>query len=204
LSARAVGGGAEPERERAPPPLAVPNGAELARTKRSGCTVPLSVRRVSHVTAPTFEQLAFEAALRALDKQERVLEELRARTGVLLAASSLAAAFLGQSAFRSPAPALFAVSALVAFTMSILMSVYVLLPNENLVFAEVGSALYEGLYAVRDDMAEVYRRLAYQLDRFWNSNDSILVKLSNAYRVAALALMVEILSLAAILTGSII
>lgn len=41
--------------------------------------------------AGEFEQLAYEAALRSLDKQERLLEELRARTGVLLAASSIAA-----------------------------------------------------------------------------------------------------------------
>ena len=37
------------------------------------------------------ERLAHDTALRALDKQERVLEELRARTGGLLAAASLTA-----------------------------------------------------------------------------------------------------------------
>lgn len=42
--------------------------------------------------------IAFDAGTRALDKQERVLEELRSRTGVLLAVSSLAAAFLGRPA----------------------------------------------------------------------------------------------------------
>jgi hypothetical protein len=45
--------------------------------------------------AGEFEKLAYEAALRGLDKQENLLEELRTRTGVLLAASSLAASFLG-------------------------------------------------------------------------------------------------------------
>jgi hypothetical protein len=39
--------------------------------------------------AGEFEKLAYEAALRGLDKQENLLEELRTRTGVLLAASSL-------------------------------------------------------------------------------------------------------------------
>jgi len=111
-------------------------------------------------------KLAYEAALRSLDKQERVLEELRARTGVLLGASSLAAAFLGQSACGDPEPLVFAVIALAAFVVSIFTSVYILIPKTNLIFAEVGGGLYEGLYAFRDDMAEVYRRLAYQLDRF--------------------------------------
>jgi hypothetical protein len=41
------------------------------------------------------ERLAYDAALRALDKQERLVEELRARTRVLLAASSLVVSFLG-------------------------------------------------------------------------------------------------------------
>jgi hypothetical protein len=48
--------------------------------------------------AGEFEKLAYEAALRGLDKQEGLIEELRTRTGVLLAASSLAASFLGQQA----------------------------------------------------------------------------------------------------------
>jgi hypothetical protein len=47
----------------------------------------------------TYERLAFEAAQRALDKQERLLEELRSRTGLLLAVASLAASFLGREAF---------------------------------------------------------------------------------------------------------
>src|SRR6186997_1256360 len=38
-----------------------------------------------------YERLAYEAAERALDKQERLIEELRSRMGVLLAVASLAA-----------------------------------------------------------------------------------------------------------------
>jgi hypothetical protein len=34
------------------------------------------------------ERIAYESAVWALDKQEKVLEELRARTGILLGASS--------------------------------------------------------------------------------------------------------------------
>jgi hypothetical protein len=40
-------------------------------------------------------RLAYEASLRSLDKQEELLGELRSRTGLLLAASSVAASFLG-------------------------------------------------------------------------------------------------------------
>lgn len=150
-----------------------------------------------------FEKLAYEAALRGLDKQEGLLAEMRARTGVLLAASSLAASFLGQQAFRNPSPRGLVITALVAFVVSIGASVFILLPKKNLIFAEAGAGLYEGLYAVRSDMPEVYRRLAYDLDRFWDSNDKKIKWLTRAYTVAASALVLEILSLAGLLGDNI-
>jgi hypothetical protein len=153
--------------------------------------------------AGDFEKLAYEAALRGLDKQEGLLEELRTRTGVLLAASSLAASFLGQQAFQDPSPRGLAITALVAFVVSIATSVFILLPKKNLIFAEAGAGLYEGLYAVREDMPEVYRRLAYDLDRFWESNDKKINWLTRAYTVATSALVIEILSLAALLGDNI-
>lgn len=153
--------------------------------------------------AGDFEKLAYEAALRGLDKQERLLEELRTRTGVLLAASSLAASFLGQQAFQDPSPRGLAIMALAAFVVSIATSVFILLPKKNLIFAEAGAGLYEGLYAVREDMPEVYRRLAYDLDRFWELNDQRINWLTRAYTVAAGALVIEILSLAALLGDNI-
>jgi hypothetical protein len=75
-----------------------------------------------------------------------------------------------------PSPAIpkdgLAVFALASFLVAVAASVYVLLPKAGkFVFAMVGAGLYEGLYEVKDDSAEVYRRLAYQLDRFWKAND---------------------------------
>lgn len=151
-----------------------------------------------------FEHLAYEAALRSLDKQERLLEELRARTGVLLAASSIAASFLGQEAFLHPRPAALAVLALAAFVASIGASVFILLPKKDLAFAETGVGLYGGLYGAREDMPEVYRRLAYDLDLFWDRNDKTIRRLTHAYTLAAGALVIEVLSLVALLGGSIL
>jgi hypothetical protein len=150
-----------------------------------------------------FEKLAYEAALRGLDKQESLIEELRVRTGVLLAASSLSASFLGQQAFKSPSPRGLVIAALAAFVVSITANVFVLLPKKHLVFAEAGAGLYEGLHAVRDDIAEVYRRLAYELDRFWVSNNGTIKLLTKIYTVAAGALIVEVISLASLLSDTI-
>ena len=151
-----------------------------------------------------FERLAYETALRGLDKQEELLGELRSRTGVLLAAASLAASFLGTDAFQDPSSVvLVAPLALVAFITSIGASVYILTPKEDLTFSQAGSALYEGLFAYREDLAEVYRRLAYDLDRFWDSNDARMARLFLAFRIAAVALVLEILFLAGLVSGNI-
>jgi len=76
------------------------------------------------------ERLAYDAALRALDKQEALLDELRGRTGILLAASALAASFLGDSAVREPNVLLAAV-ALGAFVLTIAASVFILVPRRT-------------------------------------------------------------------------
>jgi hypothetical protein len=149
-------------------------------------------------------QLSYEAAMRSLERQEARLEELRARTGVLIAASALAASFLGETAFKHPDPRGLALLALGAFIISIVASVYVLLPKKDLIFVQSGKGLYEGLYPFRDDIPEVYRRLAYDLDRFWESNDTKIKRLTHSYMVAATALTVEILSLTGIISDSLL
>lgn len=148
------------------------------------------------------ERVAYEASLRGLDKQEQVFSELRARTGILLAASAVAASFLGQQAFERPAPTVFRALALMAFLVSIAASVYVLLPKKDLTFSLAGARVFEELYPYRNDLAEVHRRLAYDLDRFWEHNDVILGRLLVAFRVAALALAAEVVLLVAILAGT--
>lgn len=150
------------------------------------------------VDEPVYERLAYEAAQRALDKQEKLIEELRSRTGLLLAAASLAASFLGREAFADNPKRGLAVLALIAFLIAVGASLYVLLPKtDKFVFALVGAGLYEGLYEVRNDLGEVYRRLAYDLDRFWEENDVELQKLFNGFRLSALGLSAEVVILIA-------
>jgi hypothetical protein len=147
-------------------------------------------------------RLAFEASLRSLDKQERLLDELRARTGLLLAASSLAISFVGRPVFQE-ADTLVLVLGLVAFAISIAASVYVLVPKPaKFVFSLEGSAVFEQLYEFRDDMSEIYRRLTYDLDRFWEENDDVMTRLFRWFQVAAVALAAEIMLLLASLSGT--
>jgi hypothetical protein len=134
-----------------------------------------------------------------------LIDELRSRTGLLLAVASIAASFLGREAFAGdPRPAL-VVLALVSFLGAIGASVYVLLPkDEHFVFALVGTRTYENLYGLRDNLPEVYRRLAYQLDRFWDGNDVELQELVKGFRWSALSLAVEIVVLAAMVSDTLL
>jgi hypothetical protein len=92
--------------------------------------------------ASDLAEIAYEASLRRLDKQDELLGEIRSRTGLLLAASSLTA-------------------------------------------------------------PEVHRRLAYDLDRFWQDNDRTLQRVFGAFRVAAWSLGAEVVLLLASLGGTI-
>jgi hypothetical protein len=145
--------------------------------------------------------LSFEASLRSLDKQERLLDELRARTGLLLAASSLATSFVGRPVFQE-ADTVVLVLGLVAFAISIAASVYVLVPKPaKFVFSLEGSAVYEQLYEFEDDLDEIYRRLTYDLDRFWEENDDVMTRMLRWFQVAAVALAAEVMLLLAALSG---
>ena len=150
-----------------------------------------------------FERVAYEAGLRSLDKQEQLVEELRTRAGTLLAASSVAASFLGQQAFRGSGMGNFAVLILAASFISICASVFVLLPKQGFTFVPGGVSLYEALYAFREDMPEIYRRLVHEMDTVWNANDRTIVMLGRAYTAAAGALIFEVAALSVLLGGTI-
>jgi hypothetical protein len=151
--------------------------------------------------ASNLAELSYDASLRRLDKQEELLEELRARTGLVLAAASLATSFLGRPAFDAD-PWVLTILALIAFAVSIGASLYVLMPKRNLIFALVGSRVFEELYEHRDDLPEVHRRLTYDLDRFWRENDATMQRVFNAFRVAAWALAAEVGLLLTSLSGT--
>jgi hypothetical protein len=138
-------------------------------------------------------QLSYHAALRALDGQERGLEELRARTGTLLAAASLVASFLGaQTIQRTNSLDTIEALALIALAVSVGASTYVLLPKEGFIFSLNGIRLYETLYEYRDDDTEMQRRLAYWLEGYWSANEAKIGKLGTWFFAAAMGLVLQL------------
>jgi hypothetical protein len=138
-------------------------------------------------------ELAYDSAIRALDLQERGIEQLRARTGTLLAASSLTASFLGALAVQRSATfgALDALG-LIAMVSSIALCVYVLLPKRGFVFSLSGPAVYEKLFEFREDKSEFHRRLVYWLESYWQANQAKIDVLGRFYLAAALGLLIQL------------
>src|SRR5690349_8828751 len=79
------------------------------------------------------QDLAYEHALRALDQQAGVLDNIRLRAGTLIAVTSLVATFLGARALDQHAPHKWmnwlALLPLAAFAISLGLSVFVLMPT---------------------------------------------------------------------------
>jgi hypothetical protein len=97
-------------------------------------------------------RLAADVALRALASQAGVLDELRARAGTVLTASSIVASFMGSEAIRRGGFHAIALLALIAFGVSIVASIWVLLPKPGLYFSLRGPGVYEDVYEFADDM----------------------------------------------------
>lgn len=152
----------------------------------------------------SLSDLAYQAAIRALDVQERGIEQLRARTGILLAASSLTASFLGALAIQhastfGPLDAL----ALLAMVASICLCVYVLLPKSGFVFSLSARGMYEQLFEFRDDDEEVRRRLIYWLESYWQDNQAKIDVLGRYYLAAAVTLVVQLILWSSALSATI-
>jgi hypothetical protein len=123
------------------------------------------------------EQLAYDLATEALKQQDSTLDELRTRTGTLLAAASLVASFLGARAVDRTGLDWLNVLALVAFTSSALLSVYVLFPRKRIQRSLSGPIVYEHFTESDVDLAEAHRQLAYWIQDAYSANQVFVNRL---------------------------
>lgn len=139
---------------------------------------------------PSVYERSYEAAVRALDVQERSVDQLRARAGTILVAASVTASFLGAQTIQH-ANGLGGLGglALVSLASSICLSVYVLLPKEGFVFSVNAARTFEELYGLDSEEAE--RRIIYWLERYWTENNKKLENLGRYFFGASIALILQ-------------
>jgi hypothetical protein len=136
---------------------------------------------------------SYDLSLRSLTQQESVLNELRARTGTLLAASSVVASFLGAQAAASPGTSWLTVLGLIAFAVTVFGGLYVLMPRGGLIFALRGSVLLQEEFGEPGGLPELHRRLTYWIEGFRDANQRIIDRLFLAFSAAALGVLAEVI-----------
>ena len=135
------------------------------------------------------EHLAFDVSVRALERQERVVAELRARTSALLTASALVASLLGTRALSRHDHGFVALAGTASAIASIGLSVYVLLPRREVEFTISGRVLFEHFTGSEASLNDVYRALVYWNANAWDANQEVIDRLT-AWFVRACGLLV--------------
>ena len=137
-------------------------------------------------------EISYQSALHALGQQEATLNELRGRTGTLLAAEALTTSFLGAAAIQRGTLELPGRLAIACFGISLGIALFILVPWRGLQFSLSGPLLYEGLHACGEDEEEVYRRVAYWLEVLWSENRVVMAHLYPLFTVSVAALALEL------------
>jgi hypothetical protein len=147
------------------------------------------------------EELAYNTALTALSNQDGELNQLRSRTGTLLAAASITASFFGVQALSRQASGTFSVVALIASVLALVLCIYVLAPKTGISFSLSGTVLYREL-AEEVNLPAAHLKLVEWLEGLWGSNQGEIDKLARFFAAASLALTVAIICWAVALGGT--
>lgn len=141
--------------------------------------------------ADSIEQFSYELTAGALAEQERVVAALRARSGTILAAASIAGSFLGTKARQGSLDG-WAIAALIMFVLCLSSSVWVLLPHQ-FVFAVRGETLLaETDHLGVQDVAQAYRAAGIWMEPHLDRNRMKLSKLSGWFTASCVLLAAQI------------
>ena len=150
---------------------------------------------VRHVPA-TVEEIAYDAAARAIDRQYDSLGNLRTRAGTLLAAAALVASFVGPQAMRSNAGSIsgWVAIGIVALVAVLVLVVAILWPR-RFVFRLSATTILEDHAVESTSATELMAFLAESYDRHHDLNEKVLDQLRLFSRLASVAVVVETIAL---------
>ena len=138
--------------------------------------------------------LVYEESQRALDQQQAALDNLRTRTGILIAAAAVASSFLGGQALRNEAFTAWSWLAIAALAVVGIASIIVLLPWGEWVFSNKVDTLLAG-YVEDEEPAtidEMHTRLARYNQGHRDKNQRKLDWLYLGFRIASGAFVLEV------------
>ena len=137
-------------------------------------------------------ELAFDEAGRALDAQERTVNELRSRAGVLIAAAAIATSFFGTRAFADGGSSTWTWIAVCAFALLALCVLTVLWPRSDWSFNASASDVI-ATYIEPDPLTlpEIHRDLALHRGTAYDVNARQLRVLFVVFRLGLFLLVLE-------------
>lgn len=157
---------------------------------------------ISATTPNEGYDLAYDEARRALDEQERMVVELRARAGALIAAAAVAASFFG-GPLMADGLGLLAWLALLAFAGVGGAALTILWPRKRWTFSLSATQLIATYVepAAGDalERSMIQRDLALHMDRSAALNHRQLSSLFAVFRLGVFLLLVEVLAWLAVL-----
>jgi hypothetical protein len=139
-------------------------------------------------------KLAYDESIRGLNMQSTAVDELRSRTGVLIAAATVASAFLGSAALEGHATSYWAnILGLLTFIVVIGLSLGVLWPSETWEFVYDPEVLDRDYYVGDVDVTEMCRAMSLGNSASHRQNQSKLNGRFRLFRFASVALLIGVL-----------
>jgi hypothetical protein len=139
-------------------------------------------------------QLAYEESVRGLDMQSDTLNALRSQTGVLIAATTVASAFLGAAALERHHVTYWAnIAALILFGLVIVLCLCVLWPSDDWAFVYSATTLDETYYQKDVDATQSCRSMAIGNAAHRDTNKSKLKWRFGFFRFACIGLTADMI-----------
>jgi hypothetical protein len=137
-------------------------------------------------------KLVYDESVRGLDMQSQSLDEIRSRTGVLIAAATIAAALLGASALTRHHVTYWAnLWALITFGLVVGFCLLVLWPGTKWTFAYNAATLDDTYFKQQVDATEACRSMARGRAKHRKANAKRLRWRYRWFRLACLALLAD-------------
>jgi hypothetical protein len=139
-------------------------------------------------------EIVYDEAVRAIEQQPRVIDELRSRTSILLAAAALIAGVLAAAAARDGGIGAFGAVAIVVLVIVVGLCIAVLIPRRKAVtFVVSPHILFEDHVDVeeRNSPEQLHRFLAEKLEGYYDANDGKIERLYTYFWWACIGVSVD-------------
>jgi len=140
-------------------------------------------------------ELVYDEAVRALDDQRSVMDNMRTRSGIVLSAAAVTTSFFGSLALRDGSAGALAWTAVVAFVLCGVAGLSILIPSGRWQFRPSPERVIAEVEETRPPLGAVQRDLALYMERSWLANERrIQLAMLWPLRIAALALVGEVVA----------